>query len=88
MEPSAAPSGRVVAELAGAAVLLLWRVWAVPVRLLWQDWIAVVAVYWIWGPARDPARPRPVATAVAMAWLVGVYVVGQFPHTLQALGLR
>ena len=87
MDPSSIPAGR-VAEVAGAAAILLWRVWMVPMRLLWQDWIAVLAVYWICGPARGPTRPHPLATAMAMAWLVGVYVVGQFPQTLQALGLK
>ncbi len=77
---------RLVLELSVTAAVLLWRLRAVPLRMIWQDAAAVLAVYWLYCAARDSARPRPLAASVVAAYLVGVYLSGQVPHLLRALG--
>lgn len=74
-------------ELAAAGGLLLWRALAVPLPVLWRDAAAWVAVAWALAVlVRDPRRRSGALTAVA-AFLLGLYVQGQAPHALRALGL-
>jgi hypothetical protein len=80
MEPEtpAAPRRR-VAELIGAALLLLWRVLAVPFPQLRTDWLALVAVFWVVTVATERSKARPWITVGAMTILLAIYLSGQLP---------
>jgi hypothetical protein len=68
----------------GSASLLLaaWRLWTVPVGQLWRDWGLIVAFLALLSSAA-PRRPfRTVVLCAAMAFLLGIYVQGQWPHLL------
>jgi hypothetical protein len=71
-----------------AGLLLLWRVAGAPASMLWRDWVMVLAIYWLAISLRPRAPFRPTLTLTAMSYLLGIYIAGQAPHTLTALGLK
>jgi len=87
MEQAVASFKPALVEILLTALVLGWRVLAVPLRSLWRDWPVVLAVYGLVCLIGDRSRPRPLATTVAAAYLVGLYVAGQFPLDLRALGI-
>jgi hypothetical protein len=77
-----------VAELTTAAGLLLWRILAIPLPVLWRDWISLLSIYWIFTVFVHRGKAWPYVTAAAMILLTALYIHGQSPHTLDALGIR
>lgn len=53
---------------------------------LWRDMVFVLSAYWIYSALVEQPRRRALALTVVMAYLVAVYVVRQFPRTLEVLG--
>jgi hypothetical protein len=86
MSDERSPSGRPWLTLTAVILLLSWRGSIQPLSGLWRDWIVVLALY-VGAAAlysRSPSWPR--VTLSVMAYLLGLYVMGQLPHTLIALG--
>jgi hypothetical protein len=83
------PGGRrtKIAELTAAAGLLLWRILALPLPGLWRDWITLLSIYWIFTVFASRSKAWPYVTAAAMILLTALYIHGQFPHTMDALGI-
>ncbi len=52
----------------------------------WRDWVIVLAAYWAYASCRSDSREWPVVTATAMAYLLGIHILGQVPHVLAVLG--
>jgi len=75
------PSGtrRKIVELVGAALILLWRVLAVPFVQLRTDWLAIVAVFWVVTVLTERSKVRPWLTVGTMAILLAIYLTGQLP---------
>ena len=71
-----------------ASALLLWRLWSCPPAMLWRDWLLVLAVTWLVRSLRAKSPSGSTLTISAMAYLLGIYVAGQLPHTLIALALK
>lgn len=82
-----APRGRTTqsVEVAAALLLLGWRVFAAP--QVWRDWIALLAAYWIYTIFGSRSESWPWVTGGTMILLALIYLQGQFPHTLSALGI-
>jgi hypothetical protein len=78
---------RVGIELGMALSLLLWRLFATPPQRLWRDWMVVLSLYWIGSLFRSEKPSWPIVTATAMAYLLGIAVLGQLPHALAVLGV-
>ena len=74
-------------QASAAAMILVWRIVTVPAATLWRDWLLVVAAYWLVLSISPRSSARSTFTVTAMAYLLGIYVAGQAPHTLAALGL-
>jgi len=56
-------------------------------RALWRDGVILLALYAAFTVvARQSRAWRPVTT-VLVSFLLGLYVFGQFPYTLNVLGL-
>jgi hypothetical protein len=70
-----------------AGLILVWRILTIPAATLWRDWLLVVAAYWLILSIAPRSSSRSTLTVTAMAYLLGIYVAGQAPHTLAALGL-
>ena len=73
-------------EVGLAVLVLAWRVIVCPAGLLWRDWIAVAAVFWAYTALRRRSGEWSLVTAALAAFLLGLYVHGQVPHTLRVLG--
>lgn len=67
------------------ALLVLRAVTSDPSRW-WRDWLIVLAAYWAYSTVRLEAREWPMVTTTAMAYLLGIHVLGQLPHVLAVLG--
>ena len=80
MEPEtpSAPRRR-IAELIGAALVLLWRVLAVPFPQLRTDWLALIALFWVVTVVTERSKARPWITVGTMAILLAIYLYGQLP---------
>lgn len=76
--------GGVLLSALGAAI---WRAAVVPAGELWRDWVLILAAYAAYTACLRESRHWPAATAGVMAFLLGLYVQGQFPHLLAVLGL-
>jgi len=77
-----------IGEVAVALALIVWRLVAGSPGTWWRDWILVVAAFWIFARIRPESRVRPVAAALAMAYLLGIYLLGQAPQALFVFGIR
>ena len=75
------PSGtrRKIVELVGAALILLWRLLAVPYAQFRTDWLAIVAVFWVVTVLTERSKVRPWVTVGTMATLLAIYLAGQLP---------
>ena len=69
------------------AAVIAWRIYARPPASLWRDWVLIVGLFWIYENLASKARAWPSAMIMTMAYLLGIYVVGQAPHALSVLGL-
>ena len=74
-----------VAEALTAALLILWRIWEVPVVTLWRDWITVLSIFWLFQVLAPAGRARAAVTFGAMAGLAVLYGWGQVPHVFALL---
>ena len=77
-----------ILESCWAAALLVWRIAAVPFALLYRDWVAILALYWMFSIFGQRTKSWPWVTLGTMLLLAGLYLRGQFPHTLDLLGIR
>lgn len=86
---NAPPASRAkrAAEALAAAGLLLWRLLVHSPHPIYADWITILAVYWIFTIFFHRTRPWVYGTALTMILLVVLYLHGQMPHTLSALGI-
>jgi hypothetical protein len=76
-----------IVELAIAIALVVWRLCAASPGTWWKDWILVVSAFWIFTRTRGESRAWPFAAAMAMAYLLGIYLLGQAPLALFAFGI-
>ena len=63
-----------------ATAVIGWRLAAVPVGRLWRDWVLLLALEAILTVAAARRKSWPVVSAGLMAYLLGIYVQGQWPH--------
>jgi hypothetical protein len=77
-----------IAEVSAALGLLAWRVAVLPLAGLPRDWVTILALYWIFTIFAQRSKAWPWVTAATMLLLGGIYLQGQFPHTLEILGIR
>lgn len=75
------------ASLGVAPAILLWRMWTVSVELLWRDWLVVASIHALLLALAPRASALPTITASVIAYLLGIYIYGQLPYALAALGL-
>jgi hypothetical protein len=88
-EPNPAKFGKAeIPGILGALALLGWRVFSHPLRDLWRDWMAVLALSWILSVFAGKSRAGKAIPVAAALYLLVVYAVGQFPHTLAVLGYQ
>jgi hypothetical protein len=73
--------------MSSASVLMAaWRLWTVPVGQLWRDWGLIVALLSLLCCTAPRRRVRTVVIPAAMAFLLGIYVRGQWPHLILLFG--
>ena len=77
-----------IGEIVFASALIVWRLSAGSPGTWWKDWILIVAAFWIFARIKRGSRAEPVAAALVMAWLLGVYLLGQAPLALFVFGIR
>jgi len=77
-----------LAEMAVAIALIGWRLAAGSPATWWKDWIIVVSAFWIFTRLKAEAPARPVVGALVMAYLLGIYLLGQAPLALFVFGIR
>ena len=75
-------------QVAAATALLIWRLADLAASHYWRDWIIVFAVIWIWTELKPKSPAYPLVLTTASAYLLGIYVWGNLPHALAALGMR
>jgi len=75
-------------ELAIASALIVWRLAAGSPAGWWRDWILVVAAFWIFTRIKPGSRAQPVAAGLVMAYLLGIYLLGQAPQALFVFGIQ
>lgn len=73
-------------QIAAAVALLVWRLADQPPGRYWRDWMIVFALVWGWSAFKPKSPALPVVHATGMAYLLGIYVLGQLPHALAVLG--
>jgi len=85
LRSGSAPPRRWLAPIFVAVVV--WRV-ALPSPIgLWRDWILILSLYGIYAcVASRPSARREVPLAV-LAYLLGIYIHGQYPYVLAGWGL-
>jgi hypothetical protein len=66
---------------------LAWRLASQPPIGLWRDWMVILTLYTIFARFGSRSQAWPVVTTAVMAFLLGIYVVGQASHTLSVLGI-
>ncbi len=79
---------KMIGEVAIAGALMVWRLAAGSPATWWKDWILVVAAFWIFTRLKPGAKSQPVAAALVMAYLLGIYLLGQAPLALFVFGIR
>ena len=77
-----------ILEVAVASALIVWRLAAGSPVDWWKDWILIVAAFWIFARIKPGSRAQPVAAALVMAYLLGIYLLGQAPMALFVFGIR
>ena len=77
-----------IGEVAIASALIVWRLAAGSPAGWWKDWILVVAAFWIFARIRPGSRAQPLAAALIMSYLLGIYLLGQAPLALFVYGIR
>jgi hypothetical protein len=76
-----------IVEVAVAIALIVWRLAAGSPGTWWKDWILVVAAFWIFTRFKAGSRAWPIAAAMVMAYLLGIYLLGQAPLALFVFGV-
>jgi len=76
-----------IAELSAAAGILLWRLIVLPLPAVPMDWMTILAIYWAYTVLAHRSKHWPWVTVGTMALLAGIYLQGQFPFTLDVLGI-
>jgi hypothetical protein len=72
---------------AGLALAVLgWRIMTQPAPVLWRDWGLILSAYWLLVALKPAWQNLSRVTASVGAYLLAIYVIGQFPHTLKSLG--
>lgn len=71
----------------GPSLLAIWRLVQPPAVGLWRDWVLILSVYSVFSIYRHKSPAWPTVTVATMAFLLGIYVHGQLPYALSALGL-
>jgi hypothetical protein len=74
-------------EVLPAAALLVWRLAADQPATYWKDWMLVLGVLWIYTLLQSKSPAWPTVTLSVMAYLLGIYLLGQLPHALAVLGI-
>ncbi len=77
-----------IGEIVVASALIVWRMAAQSPAAWWKDWILVVAAFWIFARIKPGSRAQPVVAALVMAYLLGIYLLGQAPMALFVFGIR
>jgi hypothetical protein len=54
---------------------------------LWRDWLVILSGYALYLLCRPQSPSRATVTLSVMAYLFGLYALGQIPHTAVSLGL-
>ena len=72
-------------EAGAAAALAVWRIAAISPAHWWRDWVLIVSVWWAWTVFRSKSPAWAPVTASVVAYLLGIYFIGQFPHTWASL---
>ena len=81
------PTPTVVYQVLAALVALAWRGLSQPVEHLWRDWVVLLSLYWIYTVFCEKKPHWPKVTAAVMAFMLGIYVQGQWIHVLSVLVL-
>ena len=66
---------------------IVWRVAVSEPTQFWKDWVLITSAFWIYTQLKGDSPSWPVVTMTTMAYLFGVYLLGQLPHTLAVLGI-
>jgi len=87
--PESAPQVRVRwGQALPAGILLLFRITEVPLSVLFRDWLLILLATWLAHSLIVRESVRSATTVASMAYLLGIYVMSQGPHTLAALGFK
>lgn len=86
---TATPPGHAMSgmEAGIAGALALWRLATQAPSLWWRDWVLFLSVFWLFTVIRSRSDSWPITMVSAMAYLLGVYALGQYPHLLTAFGI-
>ena len=68
-----------------AAAVAIWRTCSVSPASWWRDWVLVASIYWAYSCVKGGSEAWGRVTVSVMAYLFGLYAMGQWPHTLGAL---
>jgi hypothetical protein len=74
-------------EICLAAALLVWRFAANPAAAYWKDWMLLLGLFWLYTTFQSSSPAWPAVLLSVMAYLLGIYVLGQIPHALAVLGV-
>lgn len=74
--------------MSAASVLLLWRIWILPVRELWSDPVAILAAYWLFLLRGHTTRAKWPVTFLVMTGLFVIYTWKHLPHPVSILELK
>ncbi len=75
-------------EAAIAFAVIAWRLAAGSPADWLKDWILVVAVCGYFARLKPGARAQSVIAALVMAYLLGIYLLGQVPLALFVFGIH
>lgn len=76
-----------LAELSVASLILTCRVWSISGSGVWRDWVSLLCIFWILHVVSSQSRVWSAVMAAVMALLAAIYIWGQFPLSLRALGV-
>jgi hypothetical protein len=74
-------------ELAIPLGILFWRLATESPSEYWKDWMLLASLFWIYTVFQSKSTSWPVVTVTVMAYLLGIYLLGQVPHALAVLGI-
>ena len=74
-------------ELLVPLCLIVWRLASQPLVHVWRDWVVILSCYWLFVVLKPQEKDPSQALVATMAFLLGIYVLGQLPLTLRLLGI-